>query len=85
MRSPRRHAASLSRNVRRTHLADDAERLHLRLAVALGQAVDLEHDDRHRPQRAAGGGDLLLHQHREVLLVVETGRRVERVLAASRA
>ena len=38
-------------------------------------------DDRHRPQRSAGGGDLLLHEHREVPLVVEAGRGVERVLA----
>ena len=38
--------------------------------------------DRDRPQRSAGRGNLLLHEHREVLLVVEAGRGVERLLAA---
>ena len=80
MRSPRRHAESLSRERAPQHLTDDAERLHLGFAVALGHAVDLEHDDGHGSERAAGGRDLLLYQHREVLLVVEAGRGVERVL-----
>jgi hypothetical protein len=61
---------------------DDAERLHLRFAVGFPHRVDLEDDHGDRTQRTSSGGNLLLRQHGEVLLVVEARRSVERLLTA---
>ena len=82
IRSPSRHAASLSRNVRRTTSPTTPSACWRVSAVGLAHRVDLEDHDRDRPQRTPRRGDLLLHEHREVLLVVEAGRGVEGVLVA---
>src|SRR5438128_1773824 len=63
-------------------VADDTECLLARVRVGLAHAVDLEDHDRYRSERSSRGCDLLLHEHREVPLVVEPGRGIEGVFVA---
>ena len=61
-------------------IADDSERLIAGYVVGGVQPVDLEDHDRDGTQRTPGRRNLLLHEHREVPLVVETGGLVEGVV-----
>ncbi len=82
--SPIRHAASHSRRVRRTTAPSTPSAWFWVSVLGLADAVELEDHDRDRLELTAGGGDPLLHDHLEELLVEQTGHRVDELLPVDR-